>query len=486
MRYRNADRLSGVLEPDERLAAVSDGLVSRLMHLAWAAREDLQRSFPLTSRAACRRFRDWFLAEGGQEYRLHPDIVAHEAAVDAVRGRRVARWLGAAGPRRTVPRPPAPERPFHERGVNLVGFATGEFGLGEMTRMTARALATTGEPFAVTDLSHMVPLRAADASIAGWIHPDASRYVNLLSLNPDHLVRAIAVHGPGYFRGRYNIGYWAWSLDTCPPSWRDAIGLMDEIWVLSTFQADAFTGGRVPVHVMPLAVTTAGHDTHRRITRSDLGIPGDRFVFLYVFDALTSVDRKNPVAAIEAFRAAFPERRDVALILKTMNASERNAGWRRVVAACADDDRIRILDAVMDRPRTLALIAGCDAYVSLHRAEGFGLGMAEAMLMGKPLVVTGYSGNLDFTRPDTACLVRHHLVPVPPGQYVFWEPGQRWAEPDIEDAARLMRVLVDDRELGLRLGEAARRHMLAHHSPEAIGRRQADRFAAIHGAAETS
>jgi glycosyltransferase involved in cell wall biosynthesis len=484
MRYRNVDRLSEVLEPEERLAALSGGLVSRLMHLIWSSREDLQHAFPLTSRAACHRFRDWFLADGQSEYVLHADVVA--AALDAARRRGGAWWLGA-GRRRggAAPRSPAPERPFHERGVNLLGFVTGEFGLGEMARMTARALATTGEPFAVTDFSHTVPLRAADKSIVRWTHPERGRFVNLLSLNPDHLVRAIAEYGPGYFRGRYNVGYWAWSLDTCPPSWRDFIGLMDEIWVVSSFQAGAFANDRVPVHVMPIAVTTAGHEEHLRLTRHDLGIPEDAFVFLFVFDALTSVDRKNPAAVVEAFRSAFPERRDVVLVLKTMNAARGNERWSDVVTRRAGDDRVRILDAVMDRPRVLALIRAADAYVSLHRAEGFGLGMAEAMLIGKPVVATGYSGNLDFTRPDTACLVRYRLVPVPPGQYVSWEPGQRWADPDVDHAARLMRALVEDREFGRRLGEAARRHMLAHHSPEAIGRKQAERLEAMHAGAES-
>jgi glycosyltransferase involved in cell wall biosynthesis len=178
-------------------------------------------------------------------------------------------------------------------------------------------------------------------------------------------------------------------------------------------------------------------------------------VCLFSFDFNSFATRKNARGAIAAFRRAFGDaRRDVRLLIKTINGERHPDALRQLMAATAEDERIEVRDEFLDRNGMWGLQACCDCYVSLHRSEGLGLGMAECMLLGKPVVATAYSGNLAFMDADNSCLVDYSLVPVEEGEYPAWE-GQHWAEPDIEQAAGYLRRLADDPDYARRIGERA-------------------------------
>jgi glycosyltransferase involved in cell wall biosynthesis len=203
--------------------------------------------------------------------------------------------------------------------------------------------------------------------------------------------------------------------------------------------------------------------------RSRFGLPADDFVFFFSFDCHSYPERKNPLAAVAAFREAFPTGREAAaLVLHAMNADVRASAWRRLQEAAGADPRIRLSTARLAHDEVLALCAACDCYVSLHRAEGFGYGPAEAMLLGKPVIVTDYSGPCDYARPAEACLVDYTLVEVRADQYPH-HAGCTWAEPDVGHAAWHMRRLAGSPSLASDVGRRGREAVRSLHAAEVVG-----------------
>ena len=234
---------------------------------------------------------------------------------------------------------------------------------------------------------------------------------------------------------------------------------------------------RRPVHHLPLATEVRAL---RPRGRRSFGIPEGAFVFLFFFDLTSFIERKNPFAALEAFRRlrARGPARDVRFVVKLNSARARPADRQRFLDFVAPfGDSVVLLDCTLPDAEVKALHMCADAFVSLHRAEGYGFGLAEAMFLGKPVVATGYSGNMDFMRPGNSFLISHRLVPVPEGAYPFWK-GQLWAEPDVEEAAEAMWRLVQDPALGRRVGAEASRHIRTYFSCRAIGLRMAARLVA--------
>ena len=206
----------------------------------------------------------------------------------------------------------------------------------------------------------------------------------------------------------------------------------------------------------------------------------DRFTFLFVYDFMSVCERKNPLALIEAFTRAFARGEGPVLVLKSINGDRHLEELERVKLAAAERPDVFVIDRYFARDAATGLMSSCDCYVSLHRAEGFGLTMAEAMVLGKPVIATAYSGNLAFMRDDNAYLVPYRLVPVPEGVAPY-SAGGEWAEPDVEHAARLMRHVVEHPEEALERGQRAREYLLKHHSVEVRAELIGQRLAEIRG-----
>jgi glycosyltransferase involved in cell wall biosynthesis len=359
-------------------------------------------------------------------------------------------------------------------GINLVGHPYGALGMGEHIRKSAGAFAAAQVPFVVVNTFDQVGPHG-DMFIE-FPHHDLVRRespypVSLFHLNADEMKLAAAHLGEQFFSGRYNIGYWAWELARFPDAWCSAFAFFDEIWAPSRFIQQAVAEkAPCPVVHMPLAVDfPAG----ARLPRSHFGLPDDRFLFLFYFDFTSYVARKNPFGPLAAFRKAFPRAAGArtSLVIKLNGMAHKPADHRRFIDELGDThDDVILIDQVMTDQEVKSLVQNCDAFVSLHRSEGFGRGLAEGMYFGKPVIGTAYSGNLDYMNPDNACLVDALLVPVREGEYPFPE-GQLWADPDIDQAAHYMRRLVDEPAWARAIGARAAAYMRTQHGFAAIGAR---------------
>jgi glycosyltransferase involved in cell wall biosynthesis len=339
-------------------------------------------------------------------------------------------------------------------GLNLYGYFSRWLGLGECARLHARALLEAEFPVSLHDVEIDIPHARNDRTLTEHFktHPSYAR--DLIFVNPDHWADTLqSIYGDASKRSRYVIGYWFWELERFPNAWLPALDQVDEIMVSSRFVELALR--RVtdkPVTRVPLPILL-GPDSG--LQRHHFGLDDQDYIFFCSFDFNSMLARKNPMAVIDAFCKAFPRGDEkVSLLIKSFNGHRDLALLMQLAAEVSRDRRIILRDDLLDRADLQALHRCVDAHVSLHRSEGFGLGMAEAMRMGKPVIATAYSGNMEYMTTNNSCLVNYDLVPLGDGEYQHGQ-GQHWANPHVTHASHYMRALYDDRALGHRLGERA-------------------------------
>lgn len=361
--------------------------------------------------------------------------------------------------------------------LSLVGHPFAPIGMGEHIRCSFRALRSVAHQPALVDLYGL-----SDAVESGTLDlvPHASGNlgaINLFHINADEVELAFATLGDRIPPDAYNIIYPAWELSKYPDAWIEILNRFDEAWAPSTFIATALREKlNRPVITMPLA-TEVLLDSF--LSRRYFGIAEDAYVFLFFYDFRSFASRKNPRAIFHAFRRMLANRPfcNARLVIKSHGGSadasaELLAEFEDIAA------RVTILDRTMTDNEVKNLVRCSDAFISLHRSEGFGRGMAEAMYLGKPVVATGYSGNLDFMTESNSHLVDFTLQALEPGSYPHWE-GQVWAEPDVEVAANAMRCLIDDPEAGRDLGNRASADIRRHLSYRATGTRFIERLESV-------
>jgi glycosyltransferase involved in cell wall biosynthesis len=348
--------------------------------------------------------------------------------------------------------------------------------MGEVVRTADRALAATGTPIirrAVPDGGPGCDEDEGPARVSATV-PYSH---NLLCVNADQTHTVRRGLGDAFYLNRHNIGYWLWELDVFPDRWAKAFSTYQEIWTPTTFCRDAIARvSPLPVFRVPLAVAP---EEPVGIDRQHFGLDPDRFVFLFAFDTLSVPGRKNPMAAVRAFARAFGNGSRCQLVIKVNHAGAQRHFIEELRAACPSG-AIRVVESGLSRHEMSALTRCADCLVSLHRSEGFGLLIAEAMYFGKPVIVTNYSGNTDFTRPENSLLVDYKLIPVGPGQQPY-DASNLWADPDIEHAAHHMRAVVQSAELRAQLSAAGSAYIREHLSIEAVGRAMRERLEASSG-----
>ncbi len=357
-------------------------------------------------------------------------------------------------------------------GVNVVGYLRGGLGLGQAARLYVQALHDAGVPVRTTTVDVNLPdVVAADGRLAeikttdfADLHADGELPFNLICVNAPELPAFHAELGEEFFRDRYTIGVWAWEVDVLPPSWDRAFALVDEIWVYSRYVEEILSQvSPVPVVRVPLPIVAPppGGDL------SALHL-ADGFTFLFLFDFYSTLARKNPLGLVEAFTRAFAPGEGPQLLLKSHNGDFKPEALARLQEAIGDRPDIRLVDEFLSGDDMAALMRRADCYVSLHRAEGFGLTLGESMALGTPVIATGYSANLDFMTHENSYLVRHTETTVGPEGENYPAQGT-WAEPDLDHAAELMREVWTDQDAARARGEQGRQDIAERFSLDAVG-----------------
>ncbi len=323
----------------------------------------------------------------------------------------------------------------------------------------------SGYPVAIHDVDIDIPHERNDHTLATHLGRTARFTRDLIFVNPDHWEDTQASIGRNAESKHHVIGFWFWELENFPDGWLHALDDVDEVMVSSAFVEQSIR--RVcnkPVTRVPLPVVP-GPDSG--LQRRHFGLREDNYIYFCAFDFNSTIARKNPHAVIEAFCRAFPRGNEqVTLLIKSSNGHRHAPQLMQLLAAASVDRRIVVRDDMLERADLQALHRCVDVYVSLHRSEGFGLGIAEAMCMGKPVVATAYSGNMEFMTKSNSCLVNYQMIPVEPGDYPHAQ-GQQWADPDPIHAAHHFECLHYDRVLAKRLGAQAALDMARDFSVDA-------------------
>jgi glycosyltransferase involved in cell wall biosynthesis len=338
-------------------------------------------------------------------------------------------------------------------GINVAGYLRDESGWGAAGRGYIRALRGLGIPLALNDLSSMSTNRSLDRTLRQF-DQDHPYDMNLICIDASQHFGLLSRVQPQYFRDRYNIGAWAWELPHFPENWFNRFAYYDEIWTTTSFVANALAPiAPIPVVCIPPVLTQSGQSLGER-GRKRLGIRSDEFVYLFVFDFHSHLARKNPLGIIDAFQLAFAPSDTVRLVIKCVNAGADPDGWTALNAR-ANTQSISIYDGYWAGKDMQDLMAMCDVYVSLHRSEGTGLTITDAMALGKPVIATGWSGNMDFMNVTNSYPIRHDLVEIQEtvGPY---RAGEMWAEPSVQHAAELMRHVFEERDEAKARGKRAK------------------------------
>jgi glycosyltransferase involved in cell wall biosynthesis len=435
--------------------------------LSYLVNPEWQRDFPLAlTRGGWRTFARLFEQQYAAFFRRHR--------------------LGAAPP----PLLPSPHRTFLEGqilshdapeapplvGVNILSHFCYPSGIQQAALWAKAALERAGLETSCRDVP--VALKTEFLDRAAWlgleIHP-----FTIINVAPTPYF-ASAYERSGLLRrdGVYRIAYWAWELENIPDEWLEVAPLPDEIWAPTEFVAQAMRS-RMP---LPIFKMEPGVEVDRveKVSKSDLGIPDDHYVFLFMFDMYSEIERKNPLAVIRAFRAAFARNEKATLVIKVSRGHADPAALERLTLA-ANQAGVILIDRVVTREKAFGFLDLADCFISLHRSEGFGLALAEAMLLGKPAIATGYSGNLDFMNSKNSMLVGYKLVEIQKSGPIYLK-GSVWAEPSEEEAAKYMREVFENRESAASLGARAQTELREKLSLKRAGDRMVTRLREISAA----
>ena len=371
----------------------------------------------------------------------------------------------------SLPQEVAPA-PVSAPGINLVGYIAAELGLGEAARSLARACSAAGVPYSVIDVGYQTSNLQRDTQALA--NASARRFeVDLLYVNADQTPRTVAHLKSKGLSSAYRIGFWHWEQPQLPDVHLGAFSMLDEVWVPSNFVRDAVAAvSPLPVVVIPHALQFAPTPG---IGRSAFGLPADKLLALVMYDFHSYQHRKNPQAAITAFRQAQAGRTDCALVVKTINGSHHPEAEAELRASLADLPGTVVIDQFLTRQQVWDLQSCCDMLISLHRAEGFGLAPAEMMYLGKPVVATGWSANMDFMDAENSMPVHYTLAPLAEAVGAY-PAGPLWAEADVGHAAECIRRLLDEASLRESMGRRAAHDVSRQLHPDAVGKLVADRL----------
>jgi glycosyltransferase involved in cell wall biosynthesis len=419
-------------------------------------RHDLQHNFHEVNGGNLERFNGWVRRQGRAE-RIEFSMFGYLDAVDAVANTDSLAIVSSEGRKKN--------------GVDVVGYLQAELGVGEAGRLLVNALRANNLEVGTVNCS----LTQSRQNYPFEVENRASHSAVVMAVNADQLDIVRHSLGVKFFKDRDVIGQWFWELSEPPKSYRHAFDLVREVWAPTLFikeSLETMAPERVSVVHMPLPIMTPEVDSS--LTRESFGLD-NRFAFLFTFDFLSVLKRKNPIGLVEAFCEAFSPNEGPVLILKSINGNKRMIEFEKLKWACRGRTDIIVIDEYFDAIKSATLMAVTDCYISLHRSEGLGLTMAEAMALGKPVIATGYSGNMDFMSDKNSILVPWTLVQV--GKDAESYPSDAmWAEPNLGAASVAMRRIFDDQDFARSLGAIAQRDIAENFSPQKTGARMKSRL----------
>ncbi len=506
-----------ILNKPENIGGVYFPFITRLSKEIYSLRHDLQVAFPDLSGVDGIAYGEWFSGSAHKEYGL-PDVLikpVREAVFDtlsgypteqqinpqksthhlgkkifikykqypflykifsritsvALRGRMRNRLLqrgnkaGSTAPRTVVK---INQISAPDPGINVIGYLHAESGTGEAVRSTLRALNSADINVSAIDVRFSNISRMKETPPV--LPSQEQRYgVNLFHINADQSPIVLKELGGEFYENHYNIGFWFWELGSFPDFFSKSFNHLDEIWVASTFCQEAISlKSHVPVVNIPLCIDL---DLPKVIDRSALGLPQEGVIFLSIMDVMSIPERKNPLGVLEAFSKAFPlNSKDVYLVLKLSNMDRCPVEIREKIRAYLNHSNIILLEKYMNREELNGLLYSADCYFAMHRSEGFGLPIAESMYLGKPVIATGWSSNMDFMNLNNSLPLKYELIELDRDHGPYTK-GSIWAEPDIDHAVECLQKISGDRALREQLGKNAARDMRTHYSPSAVGKK---------------
>ncbi len=360
-------------------------------------------------------------------------------------------------------------------GVNILGSLRSEKGLGRAVRSDVYSLKAVNIPIALNDSADSSavntgkldePLSESNPFIFNLIHinPNTNATFNASDVNFYEYLSDYT----NYMNGHYNIGYWIWELDRIPEHWINLSNRLDEVWTASDFSFQSLSRDlSVPVFKIPHSIVLSENSFDKVVSRRDLNLSNDIYVFLFIFDSGSYIERKNPLAVVKSFKKAFSPADKALLYIKTAHTDFNKQKFYELVNAVRGHNII-VSDSVLTDDQTYSLISLSDCYVSLHKSEGFGLTLAEAMALGKPVIATGYSGNMDFMNKGNSFPVDYRLVKISE-DYGVYKKGNVWAEPDVNHAAELMRHVFENREEAKGVGEKGGEYIKSFYGSAFVG-----------------
>jgi len=443
-------------KPAVGTAEAADRVVcTNLMGAMWETSDYLKATYDLGTPEGVSGYAEWFLRHS---HRSGIDPRLTHSLVDRISHAR--RWSAEGA---------APAAAGHEADISVVGYLTTNTGVGEVGRLTLKSLASSGRRVEGLDIDLNVASTRTNMEVSSLLRDNADGRVHVFNINADQLPLVQQTYKNRIRSGAYRIAIPFWELADFPDAWVSSFNEVDEIWAPSRFiQAGLVTKVHKPVIHMPVALDfTIGTE----FDREALGLPLDRFLFLFSFDFLSFRSRKNPEAVIEAFMAAFQGTaysHHVSLVIKCVNAKYKPDELEKIKQMLGGSNLdVHLIDTELTRSEMLALVKNADCVVSLHRSEGLGLLVAEAMALGTPVIATDYSATTDLVTPTTGYPVDYKLKDLETGDYPF-ASGQIWADPDISHAAWQMQKVVDHGKDNGQMLERARRRIMAYHGAEAV------------------
>ena len=349
------------------------------------------------------------------------------------------------------------DRNKYPDGINVIGFVKGETGLGQSCRMLIGALDIGDINYTVYNYNHISSMRQNDTTYDDKITNTTPYNINLIHINPSDLALVNTTFNKKIWDYKYNIGFWLWELEEFPDEWIKCFNYVDEIWTPSEFASNAIRKKTsLPVKTIKYPIDAP---TDLKIyNRKYFNLPSSIFLYLIMYDCNSNTERKNPMSSIKAFKTAFSsDNKDVGIVIKINNPQDKDL--QIIEKELKDYSNVFIIPKIMTKIEVNSLIKSCNVLVSLHRSEGFGLPLAEAMYLGVPTIATKWSANVEFMNEDIACMVDYKFITLD-RDYGVYRRGNRWADADLDQAAEFMIKLYKDQKYRLIMTGKAQKYII--------------------------